>query len=649
MPPDTPTTTCRPAHMVLHLRAPAPELAEVELAGDQLPHREGRQLHHPLVLRPLDLAVPGEFVEVAREPRRDQDGPVLGAGIPRGLGRREDLHVLLLPGGARAPESFLLAGEVPPEVFDHRAQILEAAHPTRLAVQYRGDVGHRLHHVVVHDHIIVRIRRQQLLDGDVEPAFQVRPVLGAACPEALDQHRRRGWQHEDLHRIGKPVPDLAGAVHPHLEHDVAPGTEPLLHLFPQRAVEVPGVFGPFHEGPGRHALLELPALQEVILPPVLLALAPLPRRGRDRIGHVFARVQQVARDGGLSAPRGRGDHQQERTYSKFSSCSRNRSSSPFMATTACCMTASFAFEPIVFASRPSSWARKPSRLPPGRPRASAWPASFAVERIVFASRPSSWARKPSRLPTGPSRASASAQASRCASSRTSSSVTSSRSARKAISWASRCSSTGRPLSSWATAARSRSRSRTTRSGARALSPCASVRIRARRSPSSAASTAPSRRRASRHCLAASATTGSRSAHCAGPASVSAATKTSGCRATSSSGISPDNPAAACSSRSRAVASRARSALTAIVPAGLAGGLAHRTWTATWPRSNSRRSRSRSSRSNPARSAGSLAAKLKCRWLTERISTRSVPPATGPSAAPNPVMLNGRSASEDTEP
>src|ERR1051326_7937750 len=614
MPPDTPTTTCRPAHMVLHLRAPAPELAEVELAGDQLPHREGRQLHHPLVLRPLDLAVPGEFVEVAREPRRDQDGPVLGAGIPRGLGRREDLHVLLLPGGARAPESFLLAGEVPPEVFDHRAQILEAAHPTRLAVQYRGDVGHRLHHVVVHDHIIVRIPRQQLLDGDREPAFQVRPVLGAACPEALDQHRRRGWQHEDLHRIGKPVPDLAGAGHLDVAHDGAPGTEPLLPLFPQRAVEVPGVFGPFHEGPGRHALLKLPTLQEVILPPVLLALAPLPRRGRDRIGHVFARVQQVARDGGLSAPRGRGDHQQERTYSKFSSCSRNRSSSPFMATTACCMTASFAFEPIVFASRPSSWARKPSRLP-----------------------------------TGPSRASASAQASRCASSRTSSSVTSSRSARKAISWASRCSSTGRPLSSWATAARSRSRSRTTRSGARALSPCASVRIRARRSPSSAASTAPSRRRASRHCLAASATTGSRSAHCAGPASVSAATKTSGCRATSSSGISPDNPAAACSSRSRAVASRARSALTAIVPAGLAGGLAHRTWTATWPRSNSRRSRSRSSRSNPARSAGSLAARLKCRWLTERISTRSVPPATGPSAAPNPVMLNGRSASEDTEP
>src|ERR1041384_1593508 len=614
MPPDTPTTTCRPAHMVLHLRAPAPELAEVELAGDQLPHREGRQLHHPLVLRPLDLAVPREFVEVAREPRRDQDGPVLGAGIPRGLGRREDLHVLLLPGGARAPESFLLAGEVPPEGFDHRAQILEAAHPTRLAVQYRGDVGHRLHHVVVHDHIIVRIRRQQLLDGDVEPAFQVRPVLGAACPEALDQHRRRGWQHEDLHRIGKPVPDLAGAVHLDVEHDVAPGTEPLLHLFPQRAVEVPGVFGPFHEGPGRHALLKPPTLQEVILPPVLLALAPLPRRDRDRIGHVFARVQRGARDGGLSPPRGRGDHQQERTYSKFSSCSRNRSSSPFMATTACCMTASFAFEPSVFASGPSSWAGKRSRLP-----------------------------------TGPSRASASAKASRCASSRTSSSVTSSRSARKAISCASRCSSTGRPLSSWATAARSRSRSRTTRSGARALSPCASVRIRARRSPSSAASTAPSRRRASRHCLAASATTGSRSAHCAGPASVSAATKTSGCRATSSSGISPDNPAAACSSRSRAVASRARSALTAIVPAGLAGGVAHRTWTATWPRSNSRRSRSRSSRSNPARSAGSLAARLKCRWLTERISTRSVPPATGPSAAPNPVMLNGRSASEDTEP
>src|ERR1044071_6537271 len=128
MPPDTPTTTCRPAHMGLHLRAPAPELAEVELAGDQLSHGKGRQLHHPLVLRPLDLSVPGELVEVAREPRRDQDGPVLGAGISRGLGRREYLHALLLPGSARAPESFLLAGEGPPEVFTSEEHTAEAAH-----------------------------------------------------------------------------------------------------------------------------------------------------------------------------------------------------------------------------------------------------------------------------------------------------------------------------------------------------------------------------------------------------------------------------------------------------------------------------------------------------------------------------------------
>src|SRR5258706_14857360 len=124
--------------MALHLGAPAPKLAEIEISRDQLAHGERGQLHDPLVLRPLDLAVTGKLVEVAREPRRDQDRPVLRAGVPRGLGRREDLHALLLPGGGVAPESFLLAGEVPPEVIDHRAPIAQASPPPLLV---HADLG----------------------------------------------------------------------------------------------------------------------------------------------------------------------------------------------------------------------------------------------------------------------------------------------------------------------------------------------------------------------------------------------------------------------------------------------------------------------------------------------------------------------------
>src|SRR5262245_1474958 len=141
--------------------------------------------------------------------------------------------------------------------------------------------------------------------------------------------------------------------------------QPALHLRLERAVELPTVLCPLHELPGRHSALELSPLEEVVVHAVHFVAAHRSGRGRDGVTDVFACLEQMARNRGLPAPGGRGEHEQERGYSKFSSCSRNRSSSPFIATTACCMAASLALEPIVLISRPISCARNPSCLPTG--------------------------------------------------------------------------------------------------------------------------------------------------------------------------------------------------------------------------------------------------------------------------------------------
>ena len=54
-----------------------------------------------------------------------------------------------------------------------------------------------------------------------------------------------------------------------------------------------------------------------------------------------------------------------RRYSTFCTCSRIRSSSALSSTTLCASGASFAFEPTVLASRPSSCSRKSRRRPTG--------------------------------------------------------------------------------------------------------------------------------------------------------------------------------------------------------------------------------------------------------------------------------------------
>src|SRR5476649_182329 len=59
---------------------------------------------------------------------------------------------------------------------------------------------------------------------------------------------------------------------------------------------------------------------------------------------------------------------------------------------------------------------------------------------------------------------------------------------------------------------------------------------------------------------------------------------------------------------------------------------------TWPRVTPRLRASRTSPSQRANTPGSFMEGLKKRWFTERTSMLTRPPPTGPSAAPNPVML-----------
>src|SRR5690606_30767129 len=157
--------------------------------------------------------------------------------------------------------------------------------------------------------------------------------------------------------------------------------------------------------------LELVPGQEVVIHSVHFPGTDRPGGCRDRVPEIVPALQQPLGDGGLPAAGGGGEHQEKRLHCRFSSCSRNFSSSPFMAMTCCVLAASAALAPMVFTSLPSSWARNPS----------CFPDALAA-------------------------CSASSQAARCARNRTSSSVMSSLSARNASSCAIRGSSAVRPSS-----------------------------------------------------------------------------------------------------------------------------------------------------------------------------------------------------------
>ena len=183
--------------------------------------------------------------------------------------------------------------------------------------------------------------------------------------------------------------------------------------------------------------------------------------------------------------------------------------------------------------------------------------------------------------------------------------------------------------------RSRSRSRTSRSGARAAIRSADASSRSSRCRSSAVSASPSRARIARHSAPALATTGSTSLQGTSAGSVRRRGENVGLP-----GHQLDRHLAAetqrdCSSRSRSATSRARSRSTVKPVSRVRATRSSGPAPTTWPRSKSRRSRSRSSPSRAVSSPGSLADRLKWRWLTVRISTRSRRPPPHPPRRRSP--------------
>ena len=106
--------------------------------------------------------------------------------------------------------------------------------------------------------------------------------VGAAARQALAQDRRVGRGDEDLDRVRLRRPHLLGALDLDLEHDRVPGLEPALDLRAQGPVVVAAVGGELEEVVLVDRAVELLGREEVVVAPVLLALARLPGRRRDR-------------------------------------------------------------------------------------------------------------------------------------------------------------------------------------------------------------------------------------------------------------------------------------------------------------------------------------------------------------------------------
>src|SRR5256714_1919585 len=360
------------------------------------------------------------------------------------------------------------------------------------------DSLHRDVEIVIDDDVIeynrtlhVFLCRSHLAYGDREALSQLPVGFRPTLSQPLDQGVRRWRNDENAHR-------RRARVH-------RPNLPCSLHLALQRAVQLPRVLRPLQELAGIYPALNLRAGQEVIRFSFAFPWPGLARCCRHRISErVGPPMEQLPGDRRLAAAGGGGeDHDARRQrHSRFSSCSRNFSSSPFMAITAWAITASFALDPIVFTSRNSSCARNPSCLP-----------------------------------TAPSPASASRHAPRWVRSRTSSSVMSTRSASRATSTARRCSSTGTPAASSVTAFFRRASSASSRSGARRSTARAPSASASSRPTSSVASAAPSRARTATSCCAARSTIGCTSFHSAAAPSRSSA-RTSGCRATNARSTPP---------------------------------------------------------------------------------------------------------------
>ncbi len=123
------------------------------------------------------------------------------------------------------------------------------------------------------------------------------------------------------------------ALHVDVHDDVpAPGQHPV-HLGLQRAVEVAVHLRRLREFPTLPPADELAARQEVIVRSVHFTSPRVPRRARHRVPEIRPPGQQHPGDRRLAAARRRRENDREIAHSRFSTCSRIRSSSSLISTT----------------------------------------------------------------------------------------------------------------------------------------------------------------------------------------------------------------------------------------------------------------------------------------------------------------------------
>ncbi len=143
-------------------------------------------------------------------------------------------------------------------------------------------------------------------------------------------------------------------------------------LAAQRAVVVTVVHSVFGKLSSVDPPLEFFDREKRVRDAVHLSRPRCPRRRRHRVTAIRTLAHKAPRDAGLAATGWRRKHDDHRSHSRFSSCSRHLPRvRPSIPTTSCAIATSFAFAPIVLTSRPSSCARKPSCFPTACSRPSA--------------------------------------------------------------------------------------------------------------------------------------------------------------------------------------------------------------------------------------------------------------------------------------
>src|ERR1700752_886627 len=129
-------------------------------------------------------------------------------------------------------------------------------------------------------------------------------------------------------------PYLSSTFHFDVEYDVASGFQDLFHFVSESTVQLSRVFGMLEKFPGLQTLLETRSIPEIIIDTILLARPGLPSRRRYREPKSIREpLAERLGDRRLAPTRRRGQDDYSRGHSKFSSCSRNFSRSPFIAIT----------------------------------------------------------------------------------------------------------------------------------------------------------------------------------------------------------------------------------------------------------------------------------------------------------------------------